>query len=98
MRIANAKKREISEKVKKTPTMVVARDYHILQREISKWTRSKETAVLQISHLNKVLEKVSVATNFLMKAPTELVTQLGKGHNWNKYSELAYIYDMRELF
>lgn len=37
--------------------MVVARDQRILRRKISKWMRSKTTAIQQISHLTAVLKK-----------------------------------------
>jgi len=35
----------------KSPAFVIARDQHILHREIAKWTSSKEFAVKQISQL-----------------------------------------------
>lgn len=97
-RIANVKKREKAEKSQKTPTMVVARDRQILRREISKWTRSEETAIKQVAHLNAVLKKASVAEKFLTLASPELLTELSDGQNWSSYPELDYIYDMRELF
>lgn len=52
VRATNAKKRENADKIRKSPTMIVARDQRILQREISKWTRFKKTAIGQVLHLN----------------------------------------------
>lgn len=97
-RAAHARKKEASQKIMKDPTMVVARDQRVLQREISKWTRSKKTAMLQVAHLKEVLEKVKQAQNYLLSAPAKLLKELSCGQSWSKYPELAYIYDMRELF
>lgn len=83
---------------KKAPEFVIARDQRILRREISKWTRSKETAARQISHLKEVLKKVQKAGAFLMSAPAELIAELTDGRNWSLHPELSYIYEMRELF
>lgn len=97
-RAANARKKEAAQKIMKNPTMVVARDQRILQREISKWTRSKETAMLQVSYLKEVLEKAKRAQSYLLSAPANLLSELCCGQSWSRYPELAYIYDMRELF
>jgi predicted nucleic acid-binding Zn-ribbon protein len=97
-RAANARKKEAAQKIMKNPTMIVARDQRILQREISKWTRSKKTAMLQVSHLKEVLEKAKRAQSYLLSAPANLLSELSCGQSWSRYLELAYIYDMRELF
>ena len=97
-RAANARKREVAQKIIKNPTMVVARDQRILQREISKWTRSKKTAMLQVTHLKEVLEKAKRAQSYLLSASANLIAELSCGQSWIRYPELAYIYDMRELF
>ena len=97
-RAANARKREVAQKIIKNPTMVVARDQRILQREISKWTRSKKAARLQVTHLKEVLEKAKRAQSYLLSASANLIAELSCGQSWIRYPELAYIYDMRELF
>ncbi len=97
-RASHARKKEAAQEIMKNPTMVVARDQRVLQREISKWTRSKKTAMLQVTHLKEVLEKVKQAQNYLLSAPAKLLKELSCGQSWSKYPELAYIYDMRELF
>lgn len=97
-RAANARKQKAAQKVIKSPTMVVARDRRILQREISKWTRSKKTAIQQVLHLKQVLDKAKRAETYLKSASAELVAELSDGQSWRSYPELAYIYDMRELF
>jgi len=78
--------------------MIVERDQRILRRELSKWTRSKATAIQQISHLKEVLKKAQKTNAFLMSAPTELIAELTDGRNWGTHPELSYIYEMRELF
>ena len=98
LRAANARKRENAQKVRKSTAMVVARDQRILQREISKWTRSKKTAMLQVTHLKEVLEKAKRAQSYLLSASANLIAELSCGQSWIRYPELAYIYDMRELF
>ena len=98
VRRAAAKKRSMVQEKKKAPEFVIARDQRILRREISKWTRSKETAARQISHLKEVLKKVQKAGAFLMSAPAELIAELTDGRNWSLHPELSYIYEMRELF
>lgn len=97
-RAANAKKRTAVQQMQKNPEMVVARDQHILRREILKWTRSKEIAVQQIAHWKKVLKKAQKAGAYLMSAPADLIAELIDGQNWRAHPELAYIYEMRELF
>lgn len=97
-RAAHARKKEAAQKIMKNPAMVVARDQRILQREILKWTCSKKTAMLQISHLKKVLEKAKRAQSYLLSASADLIVELSCGQSWRRYPELAYIYDMRELF
>ena len=97
-RAANARKKEATQKNMKNPTMIVARDQRILQRKISKWTRSKKTAMVQISHLKEVLKKAKRAQSYLLPAPANLIAELSCGQSWRRYPELAYIYDMRELF
>ena len=98
VRAANAEKRKAAQQISKSPEMIIARDQRILHREISKWTRSKVTAIQQISHLKTVLKKAQKAGAFLMSAPAELVEDLSNGRNWGVYPELSYIYEMRELF
>lgn len=98
VRAATAKRRQAAQQICKTPEMVVARDQRILRRKISKWMRSKTTAIQQISHLTAVLKKAQRAGVFLMSAPAELITELTDGRNWSAHPELSYIYEMRELF
>lgn len=98
VRAATAKRRQAAQQICKTPEMVVARDQRILLRKISKWMRSKTTAIQQISHLTAVLKKAQRAGVFLMSAPAELITELTDGRNWSAHPELSYIYEMRELF
>jgi len=98
VRTANAKKRRAAQQAGKTPEMIVERDQRILRRELSKWTRSKATAIQQISHLKEVLKKAQKASAFLMSAPAELIAELTDGRNWGTHPELSYIYEMRELF
>lgn len=83
---------------KKDPEFVIARDQRILRREIAKWTRSKELALQQISHLREILELSQKARAYLMTASADLILQLYNGENWEAHPELAYIYKMRELF
>lgn len=83
---------------KKDPEFVIARDQRILRREIAKWTRSKELALQQISHLREILELSQKARAYLMTASADLILQLYNGENWGAHPELAYIYKMRELF
>lgn len=97
-RAANARKKEATQKIMKNPAMVVARDQRILQREISKWTRSEKTAIGQVLHLKQVLEKTKIAEAYLKSASAELMAELSNGQSWRSYPELAYIHDMRELF
>ena len=97
-REASAKKRAMAQGKKKDPEFVIARDQRILRREIAKWTRSKELALQQISHLREILELSQKARAYLMTASADLILQLYNGENWGAHPELAYIYKMRELF
>lgn len=97
-REASAKKRAMAQGKKKDPEFVIARDQRILRREIAKWTRSKELALQQISHLREILELSQKARAYLMTASADLILQLYNGENWGVHPELAYIYKMRELF
>lgn len=97
-REASAKKRAMAQGKKKDPEFVIARDQRILRREIAKWTRSKELALQQISHLREILELSQKARAYLMTASADLILQLYNGENWEAHPELAYIYKMRELF
>lgn len=98
VKAANEKRRKAAEKIQKSPLRVVARDQRILHREISKWMRSKEIAIQKMSHLKRVLEKAQKAEAYLMSASAEVLTELSDGYNWEKHPQLAYIYEMRELF
>ena len=88
VRAATAKRRQAAQQICKTPEMVVARNQRILLRKISKWMRSKTTAIQQISHLTAVLKKAQRAGVFLMSAPAELITELTDGRNWSAHPEL----------
>lgn len=97
-RDASAEKRKRVRQIRKAPETIIARDQRILRREIAKWTHSKETAIDQISHLKQVLRKAQEADTFLKSASAELISKLTDGRSWSEHPELAYIYEMRELF
>jgi len=61
-----------------------------LRREIAKWTRSKELALQQISHLREILELSQKARAYLMTASADLILQLYNGENWGAHPELEF--------
>ena len=97
-REAYARKNEERNKLHKTPLQIIARDQKVLQKQIKNWERTEETAHSQIEHLNAILDKTKIAGVFIRSLSQEEQDELMTPQNWQKYSELDYIFDMKELF
>ncbi len=97
-REAYARKNEERNKLHKTPLQIIARDQRILRRQIWDWKQTEETAHKQIDHLNSILEKAKTAGEFISSLPQDKLDELMIPQNWQKYPELDYIFEMKELF
>ena len=97
-RKAYARKNEERNKLRKTPYQIIARDQRKLRKEIRDWEKDKDTAEKQIAFLKEVLVKTETATRFLRTLSTEEYQSLEIPQNWQKYPELGYIFDMKNLF
>lgn len=91
-------KRAEAEKMILEPTRIVSRDEIKLQREKSRWKKSKELAENQIARIDSILEKIKTALQFLTTASKEVLEELKYPQNWQKYKELDYIFEMNEMF
>jgi transposase InsO family protein len=97
-REAYARKNEERNKLHKTPLQIIARDQRILRRQIWDWKQTEETAHKQIDHLNSILEKTKTAGEFISSLPQDKLDELMIPQNWQKYPELDYIFEMKQLF
>jgi transposase InsO family protein len=97
-REAYARKNEERNKLHKTPLQIIARDQRILRRQIWDWKQTEETAHKQIDHLNSILEKTKTAGEFISSLPQDKLDELMIPQNWQKYPQLNYIFEMKELF
>jgi transposase InsO family protein len=90
-RIAYAKKNEERNRLKKSPIQIITRDQKLLRSEIKKRNE-------QISSLNRILEKTKTAVRFIPTLSKEEYASLYIPQNWQKYPELDYINDMKDMF
>ena len=97
-RAAYARKNEERNKLRKKPLQIIARDQKLLRNEIRKWKDSKEQAENQIKFLEGILAKTAEAGKFLISLPREIYDSLTTPQEWQKYTELSYIFDMKGLF
>lgn len=97
-REAYARKNEERNKLHKTPLQIIVRDQKILRKQIKDWEQTKETAHSHIDHLNAILDKTKTAGEFVRSLPQDKLDELMIPQNWQKYSQLSYIFDMKELF
>lgn len=84
--------------LKTSPEKTVIRDIELLLRELSKWKKTDELAKKQIPFLEEVIKKARKAISFLKKASNDILNELKIPQNWQKYPELAYVYEMDGLF
>ena len=98
VRERNKAKREAAEEFASAPTLIVTRDQGRLEREKTKWKKSKKLAEKQIAHIDSILEKTREALSFLAMAPKEIIEELKYPQNWKKYKELDYVNEMNGLF
>ena len=98
VRERNRKRREAAEEFVSSPSLIVSRDQARLQREKSKWKKSKDLAEKQIAHIDAIIAKTVVALKFLVSATKEILEELKYPQNWKKYKELDYVFEMNELF
>ena len=97
-REAYARKNEERNKLHKTPLQIIARDQRILRKQLKDWENTEETAHKQAEHLNSVLEKTKTAGEFIRSLPQDKLDELMIPQNWQKYPQLNYIFEMKELF
>jgi hypothetical protein len=82
----------------KEPDKVILRDIRIIEREQKKWNKTKKTAELQCSFLDKLLAKAEAALQFVSNASQQVKIDLLDRQSWKKYTQLNYIYDMKGMF
>ena len=97
-REAYARKNEERNKLHKTPLQIIARDQRILRKQLKEWKNTEETAHKQVDHLNSILEKTKTAGEFIRSLPQDKLDELMIPQNWQKYPQLNYIFEMKELF
>lgn len=91
-----AKKRERKRLI--DPLRIIRRDQNLLDTLIQKWEDSKETAVIQISHLQELVDKVRKALEFIVVLTSEKYEELKDPLAWRNYEQLGYVFEMNELF
>ena len=91
-------KREAAEQLVSTPTLIISRDKARLSREKNKWQKSRDAADKQISHIDGIIEKTREALKFIVTSSKEVLDELKYPQNWQKYKELDYIFEMRQLY
>jgi hypothetical protein len=97
-REAYARKSEERNLLGKTPLQIIARDQKILKKQIDFWKQINTDAENQIRYLIEIYEKTKKAGAFIETLNKSQLEELRIPQNWQKYSELDYIYDMRGLF
>ena len=98
VREQNRAKREAAEQLVSTPTLIISRDKARLNREKGKWQKSRDAADKQINHIDSIIEKTREALKFIVTSSKEVLDELKYPQNWQKYKELDYIFEMRQLF
>lgn len=98
-----AKRREASKKKREErrqidPFRIIQRDRRLLKSVIDKWNDKKETASLQISKMEALLEMADKAFEFIKTLTAEKLTELREPLAWRNYEELSYVFAMNELF
>ena len=98
-----AKRREASKKEREErrqidPFRIIQRDRRLLKSVIDKWNDKKETASLQISKMEALLEMADKAFEFIKTLTAEKLTELREPLAWRNYEELSYVFAMNELF
>ncbi len=95
-RDASAAKREQKRLIE--PEKVIYRDQMLLRRLISRWEKSKTSAVVQIENLKKILEETKKALSYVVRLPKEKAEELRDPLTWRNHEELGYVFAMNELF
>ena len=94
----NQEKREAAEHLVNEPEAVIAEDQKKLNRLKLKFQKGKEVLDEKIAFIDQIIEKTKNALKFLLSASKDVLDDLRNPHNWKKYKELDYIFDMNEMF
>jgi PAB1-binding protein PBP1 len=97
-REAYARKNEERNRLHKTPLQIIARDQKILKKQIASWKQINTNAENQIRYLIEIYEKTKKAGAFIETLSESQIEELRIPQNWQKYPELDYIFDMKNLF
>lgn len=97
-REAYARKNEERNKLHKTPLQIIARDQKVVKKQIASWKQIGSDAENQIRYLLEIYEKTKKAGAFIETLSESQIEELRIPQNWQKYPELDYIFDMRNLF
>ena len=80
------------------PLKIIHRDRMLLDRMISKWKKTQQSAVTQIGHLKSILEQTKKAMVYVANLPLDKREELRDPLSWRKHEELSYVFAMNELF
>lgn len=95
-RKASAKKRENRRLI--DPEKIIKRDQGILKNVIRTWNGRKDTAAIQISRMQTILELTQKALEFIQGLSADCLENLKNPLAWRNYEELSYVFAMNELF
>ena len=105
MKIRNEKDRERrkrqneqAEAFLKDPEVYICRDKKKLGSLLKTWEDSKELAEKQIKHIMEIIEHAKEALVFALNADEDVRKELRYKHNWRKYKQLDYVFEMNEMF
>lgn len=83
------------------PLKIVIRDQNMVKKKIDEWTKSEDIAKKQLTHMNRLLEKIKEASKYianLLLNHADRYEELNDPLTWRKYDELCYVFEMNELF
>ena len=92
-------KKKAKEDAMRDPMYRIPRDEIWVQKQIKKWERDGELITNHLAKLKEILEGIKVALNYIENVPENILAELRESNeNWKKHPELAYIYEMDNLF
>ena len=80
------------------PLKIIHRDQVLLDRMISKWRKTEQSAVKQVEHLKEILEQTKAAMVYVANLSHEKLEELRDPLAWRNHEELCYVFAMNELF
>lgn len=77
------------------------KDIRVVKKLLREWNNALKTSTNQITKLKQLIKSIDLALDFLTKLKEENVEAYNKlltPQEWQKYEELSYIYEMKEMF